>query len=87
MHRAGGLLADSRRDLGIAAAVVLAITGVLLADRGAGPWPQRGLGLLTWLLLVALLARERPLVRVQTGVVVAFATCVEYDGSSPRSTA
>jgi hypothetical protein len=51
---------------------------VLLADRGADLWIQRGLGLLTWLVLLVLLARETPLVRAQVGVVVAFATAVEY---------
>ena len=51
---------------------------VLVADRGADIWVQRGLGLLTWLLLLALLGRELPLVRAQVAVVVAFATAVEY---------
>jgi hypothetical protein len=51
---------------------------VLVADRGADIWVQRGLGLLTWLLLLALLRREAPLVRAQVAVVVAFATAVEY---------
>ncbi len=39
---------------------------------------QRWLGLLTWLFLAASLLRFSPLVRVQTGVVIAFATLVEY---------
>ena len=39
---------------------------------------QRLLGLLTWGLLLLLLRRETPLVRVQTVVVVVFATAVEY---------
>lgn len=77
VHRSGRLLLDSRRDLGVAGVVLLAITAVLLADRTAGAWTQRSLGLATWLLLVGLLARERPLVRAQTAVVVGFATCVE----------
>jgi hypothetical protein len=51
---------------------------VLVADRGADIWLQRGLGLLTWLVLLALLWRETPLVRAQVAVVVAFATAVEY---------
>lgn len=51
---------------------------VLLLDRGAGIWWQRALGLGTWMLLVALLRRETPLVRAQVVVVVAFATAVEY---------
>jgi hypothetical protein len=51
---------------------------VLLLDRGAGIWWQRALGVGTWLILVALLRRETPLVRAQVAVVVAFATAVEY---------
>jgi hypothetical protein len=51
---------------------------VLLLDRGAGIWAQRALGAGTWLLLLALLRRETPLVRAQVAVVVAFATAVEY---------
>jgi hypothetical protein len=51
---------------------------VLLLDRGADIWSQRALGLGTWLLLLALLRRESPLVRAQVAVVVAFATAVEY---------
>ena len=51
---------------------------VLLLDRGAGIWWQRLLGAGTWLLLLALLRREAPLVRAQVAVVVAFATAVEY---------
>ena len=51
---------------------------VLLLDVGAGIWAQRALGVGTWLLLLALLRREAPLVRAQVAVVVAFATAVEY---------
>lgn len=51
---------------------------VLVLDRGAGVWWQRLLGLGTWVLLVALLRRESPLVRAQVAVVVVFATAVEY---------
>lgn len=51
---------------------------VLLLDRGADLWAQRLLGLGTWLLLVALLRRESPLVRAQVAVVIVFATIVEY---------
>ncbi len=36
------------------------------------------LGLLTWAVLITALARETPLVRAQTGVVVVLATVVEY---------
>jgi hypothetical protein len=51
---------------------------VLLLDRGGDLWFQRALGAGTWLLLVAMLRRETPLVRAQVAVVVAFATAVEY---------
>ncbi|MGH3443825.1 MAG: hypothetical protein ACRDPB_00485, partial [Nocardioidaceae bacterium] len=53
---------------------------VLWLDRaggGLGIWAQRGLGVLTWALLVVALRRVTPTVRVQTAVVVAFATLVE----------
>jgi hypothetical protein len=39
---------------------------------------QRALGLLTWVLLLALLSRESPRTRAQVAVVVIFATLVEY---------
>lgn len=54
---------------------------VLWLDRASGDgglWLQRGLGALTWLVLVTALARVTPLVRAQTAVVVCFATVVEY---------
>lgn len=51
---------------------------VLLLDQGAGIWWQRLLGLGTWVLLLALLRRETPLVRAQVAVVIVFATAVEY---------
>jgi hypothetical protein len=54
------------------------ITLVLLLDADGGHLLQRTLGLLTWLVLVVVLAGETPLVRLQTAVVVVFATCVEY---------
>jgi hypothetical protein len=66
-----------RIDLPVPATLVW-LPLVLLADRGADIWVQRGLGLLTWVLLLALLRREAPLVRAQVAVVVAFATAVEY---------
>jgi hypothetical protein len=59
--------------------VVLAwITSVLLLDRDASLLQQRLLGVGTWVLLVALLSRENSRTRVQVGVVVVFATAVEY---------
>ena len=54
---------------------------VLWLDRaayGGGIWLQRGLGVLTWGVLVLALLRMTPMVRAQTAVVVAFATVVEY---------
>jgi hypothetical protein len=60
------------------AAVLTWIPVVLFLDRGATMTQQRLLGVGTWLLLLALLAREDNRVRIQVGVVVAFATAVEY---------
>lgn len=57
------------------------LTLVLWLDReaaGGGIWLQRGLGACTWVVLVLALRRVTPTVRVQTAVVVAFATLVEY---------
>ena len=54
---------------------------VLWLDRsggGGGLWLQRGLGLATWLVLLATLSRVSATVRAQAAVVVAFATVVEY---------
>jgi hypothetical protein len=60
-------------------AVVLAwIPVVLLLDRGASLTQQRLLGVGTWLLLLLLLVREDRRTRAQVGVVVVFATAVEY---------
>lgn len=56
------------------------LTVVLWCDRtgGGGLWQQRGLGLLTWAVLLLALSRVSPTVRAQTAVVVVFATVVEY---------
>jgi hypothetical protein len=54
------------------------ITFALVVDSHSTIAVQRLLGLVTWGVLVALLARETPLVRVQTAVVVVFASLVEY---------
>ena len=66
-----------------AVAVLAWIGAVLLADGvqaldGVEAWRQAVLGLGTWLVLAALLRGETALVRTQTLVVVALATCVEY---------
>jgi hypothetical protein len=58
--------------------VVLWAGATLLLDRHASLWEQRGLGALTWLLLLVLLRREPRATRVQVGVVVAYASLVEY---------
>ena len=53
------------------------LTVVLWLDRaggGGGLWQQRGLGLLTWGVLLLALREVSPTVRAQTLVVVAFAT-------------
>jgi hypothetical protein len=77
------MLRAGRADLAVAATVLAWIGLVLLADGvraldGAEPARQLALGITTWLVLAALLRRETPLVRAQTLVVVALATCVEY---------
>jgi hypothetical protein len=64
--------------LGIGGGVVAWITVVLLIDAESTLWVQRLTGVLTWGVLLAVLSRESVLVRVQTAVVVAFATVVEY---------
>jgi hypothetical protein len=51
------------------------------ADGGGSHWLQRGLGLATWAVLLVALTRVTPVVRVQTLVVVAFATVVEFVAS------
>lgn len=71
------------RPSGVGAAALMMgwLSLVLWLDRaggGGGIWLQRGLGLLTWVVLVAALLRVTPLVRAQTAVVVVFATVVEY---------
>jgi hypothetical protein len=74
---------DSSRDLGIAATAIVWIGAVLLVDAvaglaGAEAVRQILLGAGTWGVLLGLLRREPGLVRTQTMVVVALATCVEY---------
>jgi hypothetical protein len=54
------------------------ITTVLVLDADSSRWLQRVLGVATWGVLALVLSRESPLVRVQTAVVVAFATLVEF---------
>jgi hypothetical protein len=80
---APGIAAGVRPGLGASASLLMMgwLTVVLWLDRaggGGGLWLQRGLGVLTWLVLVAALLRVSPLVRAQAAVVVGFATVVEY---------
>ena len=72
-----------RRELPVWACPALMgwLTVVLWLDRaggGGGLWQQRGLGVLTWGVLLLALRGVSPTVRAQTLVVVAFATCIEY---------
>jgi hypothetical protein len=71
--------ADLLAAVGVLAwiALILLVDGVRSLDR-VEPARQIALGGATWLVLAALLRRETPLVRAQTLVVVALATCVEY---------
>jgi hypothetical protein len=79
----GRIVRESASDLGIVALVTGWIGAVLLLDAVPGLDDleiarQVVLGAGTWAVLVALLLRESGLVRTQTLVVVALATCVEY---------
>jgi hypothetical protein len=53
----------------------------LLLDHDAGVWRQRAIGIITWALVVALLAGESRAVRAQVVLVILAATCVEYAAS------
>jgi len=69
---------DAQR-LGVAGVVTMMgwLSLVLWLDSTGGIWLQRGLGALTWVVLLVAVRRVNPLVRAQTGVVVGFATLVE----------
>jgi hypothetical protein len=67
-----------RRDLAVPAVVAVWVLVVLGLDTQATLLQQHGLGAVTWLLLVALLRGESAVVRVQVGVVVVFASVIEY---------
>ena len=62
----------------LAAAALGWISAVLVLDARGSLALQHVLGVATWALLVAVLAQQSPLVRLQTAVVVVFATAVEY---------
>ena len=72
------LQSGNRRDGVLALAVGLWVALALGLDTAATLGQQRLLGVGTWLLLLALLRGESRATRVQVGVVVAFATVVEY---------
>jgi hypothetical protein len=63
------------------AAIVAFLAALLLVDTRVTLPGQLVLGLATWIVLAAVLRRETPLVRAQTLVVVAVATCGEIVGS------
>lgn len=65
-------------DIGVAAVVAGWIAAVLSLDSISSLGEQRWLGVGTWLLLAACLRRQPIRTRVQIGIVVAFATAVEY---------
>ncbi len=69
---------SARRNGALAVTVLAWIPLVLWLDRSASLTEQRLLGLGTWLLLLAFVRAEAPVVRAQVAVVVAFATAVEY---------
>ena len=66
------------RDGAIVTGVLAWIPGCLLLDTLASRAEQDWLGVGTWLLLLALLIREPVRVRAQVGVVVGFASLIEY---------
>lgn len=72
------LVARSGADLRLAAGVMTWVGVVLVLDGSGRVGGQLVLGALTWILLLALSARQTPLVRTQTAVVVVLATAVEY---------
>jgi hypothetical protein len=74
-------LRRSRTELAIVAIVLVWIAFGAGLDSAAGIWRQRLVGLLTWALLIAILRGQPRSVRVQVGVVVVIATCVEYTAS------
>jgi hypothetical protein len=76
MHRS--VLAP-RADAAPTLAVIVGwIAGVLAIDHRVGAAGQFVLGALTWLLLIVLARRESVEGRVQIGVVVVFASVIEY---------
>lgn len=79
--RSGSSVAEVRRGFTFLA-ILSWIGGVLLVDSAASGVAVHLLGVLTWLLLIALVAVEpaerRAGVALQVGIVVVFATVIEY---------
>jgi hypothetical protein len=73
-HHPGGRI----RNAALCTGTLVWITAVLLLDTGATAGQQHVLGALTWIVLLAALRGESGTVRLQVGVVVVFATVVEY---------
>ncbi|MEO6203929.1 MAG: hypothetical protein ABIO67_00875 [Mycobacteriales bacterium] len=67
-----------QRNAAVPALVAVWVVVVLGLDTGASLWQQRGLGFGTWVLLLAVLRDEGRAARLQVGVVVLYATVIEY---------
>jgi hypothetical protein len=66
------------RELRLAGIVAIWVLVVLAVDAHASITLQRLLGAGTWLLLAAVLRREARATRIQVGIVVVFASTIEY---------
>ncbi len=77
LARAAGLR-SALTPVAVISVVLVTITSVLVVDASGSLPVQRLLGVVTWVVLLLLLARETPMVRAQTAIVVVFATVVEY---------
>jgi hypothetical protein len=74
----GRLAAGVDRNLVAAGVVMLWIGAVLVIDHRVSSVGQAFLGIATWGSLVLMLRTETLLTRIQVGVVIAFATVIEY---------
>jgi hypothetical protein len=71
----------SRRELTIAAVIVVWIGAGAVLESHATIWPQRALGVITWGVLLLILLGERRDVRAQVAIVILVATAMEYTAS------
>jgi hypothetical protein len=71
----------SRRELTIAAVIVVWIGAGAVLESHATIWPQRALGVITWGVLLRILRGERRDVRAQVAIVILVATAMEYTAS------